>query len=154
MRGLPGVRRSIGWTEECVGVRCVLGLPSARCNAVQHLRTACNASQQYDTSQCRYIDKLGVGPILPLLHDIDAVAELQQLDVPVLVQRHAPVDGARARSDAYHSLANQRTRVCVCVCACACDPGRLSDFGRWRFVTLSLPSALITHAGAHDAIMM
>ena len=98
------------------GVRSVSA--STRCNAVQHRRPERNALQQYDTSQCRYIDKLGVGPILPLLHEIDAVAELQRLDVPVLVQRHAPVDGARARSDAYHSLANQRTRVCVCVCVC------------------------------------
>ncbi len=51
---------------------------------------------QYDTSPCRYIDKLGVGPILPLLHEIDAVAELQRLDVSVLEQRHAPTDGSRA----------------------------------------------------------
>jgi hypothetical protein len=36
--------------------------------------------QQYDTSQCRYIDNLGVGPILPLLHETDAIAELQLLD--------------------------------------------------------------------------
>jgi hypothetical protein len=36
--------------------------------------------QQYDTSQCRYIAKLGFGPILPLLHETDATAELQLLD--------------------------------------------------------------------------
>jgi hypothetical protein len=53
---------------------------STRCNAVQRRRPECNALQQYDTSQCRYIDNLGVGPILPLLHETDAIAELQLLD--------------------------------------------------------------------------
>ena len=73
---------------------------ATQCNTVvatQLRRKACNALQQYDASQCRYIDKLGVGPILPLLHEIDAVAsrralidavaELQRLDVPVRMQR-------------------------------------------------------------------
>ncbi len=55
--GLPGLKRAIGWTEECVGVRCAFGLQGA----------------QYDTSQCRCIDKLGVGRVLPPLHQIDAV---------------------------------------------------------------------------------
>jgi peptide/nickel transport system substrate-binding protein len=40
----------------------------------------CVAAQNDNTSPCRYIDKLGVGPILPLLHEIDAVAKLQRLD--------------------------------------------------------------------------
>jgi len=134
VRGPPGVKRSIGWTEECVGVRCVFGLPSARCNAVQHRRAACSALQQYDTSPCRYIDKLGVGPILPLLHEIGVVAERQRqwLDVRVLVQRRAPTDGSRAPARLSlsckhtHSCAcvrvcvYVRAHVCVCVCLCVC----------------------------------
>jgi hypothetical protein len=111
---------------------------STRCNALQHRRPACNALQQYDTSPCRYIAKLGVGPILPLLHEIDAVAELQRLDVSVLVQRHAPTDGSRALTrpslTCKHTRAcvcararvcvrvrtHARARVCVCVCVCVC----------------------------------
>jgi hypothetical protein len=96
--------------------------------------------QQYDTSQCRYIDTLGVGPILPLLHEIDAVAsrralidavaELQRPDVPVLVQRHAPIVGSRAlRSLSLHL----QTRARVCLGDFVCDPGRPRDCGRWRW---------------------
>jgi hypothetical protein len=119
VRGLPGVKRSIGWTEDCAGVRCAFGL---RVHTLQLSATPSNRVQrvpaQYGTSQCRYIDKLGVGPILPLLHEIDAVAELQRLDVPVLVQRHAPTDGSRALTRLTPSLANARTRVRACACAC------------------------------------
>ena len=73
VRGLPGVRRSIGWTEECVGVRCAISLRVSTLQRMQHRRPACSALEQYDTSQCRYIDKLGVGPIRPLLHEIDFI---------------------------------------------------------------------------------
>jgi hypothetical protein len=111
------VKRSIGWTEDCAGVRCAFGL---RVHTLQLSATPSNRVQrvpaQYGTSQCRYIDKLGVGPILPLLHDIDAVAELQRLDVPVLVQRHAPVDGARARAQTPITHLQTSAHVCVCVC--------------------------------------
>jgi len=129
VRGLPGVRRSIGWTEECVGVRCAFGL---RVYTLQRTATPLNSVQcvaaQYNTSQCRYSDKLGVGPILPLLHEIDAVAlrralidaiaELQRLGVPVLVQRHAPTDGSRALTRL--SLTCRDARACACACVCMC----------------------------------
>jgi hypothetical protein len=80
VRSLPGVKRSIGWTEECVGVRCAFGL---RVRTLQRSATPSNIVQrvaaQYDTSQCRYIDQLGVGPIRPLLHEIDAVGSCLRL---------------------------------------------------------------------------
>jgi hypothetical protein len=66
------------------------------------------AAQNDNTLPCTYIDKLGVGPILPLLHEIDAVAELQRLDVSVLEQRHAPTDGSRALT--------RPSLTCVCMC--------------------------------------
>ena len=107
---------------------------------MQHRRPECNALQQYDTSQCRYIAKLGVGPILPLLHEIGAVAERQRLEVRVLVQRRAPTDGSRAPTRLSltckhacacvsvrvrvrvraRTLARARARVCVCLCDCVC----------------------------------
>ena len=80
--------------------------------------------QQYGTSQCTYIDKLGVGPILPLLHEIDAIAKLQRLDVPVLVQRHAPRWLARAHTPITpraNTRAHARARVWLCLCAVQAD---------------------------------
>ncbi len=51
-----GLKRSIGWTEECVGVRCAFGL---HVYTLQRSATLSNRVQrvaaQYDTSQCRYI---------------------------------------------------------------------------------------------------
>ena len=69
------------------------------------------AAQNDNTSPCRYIDQLGFGPILPLLHEIDAVAELQRLDVPVRMQRHAPIDVSRALTSLSLHL-QTRARVC------------------------------------------
>ncbi len=118
-----GEARSAGpKSASACGVRSVPA--STRCNAVQRRRPECNALQQYGTSQRRYIDKLGVGPILPLLHEIDAVAELQRLDVPVLVQRHAPIDGSRALTRL--SLTCKQAHACACVCLCVCLCGCVS----------------------------
>ena len=156
-----------------------------------HVATQCNAFDQ-SASRCssttprsagRYIGKLGVRPILPLLHEIDAIAELRRLNVRVLVQRHAPKDGLRALTRL--SLTCKHARVCVRVCvrACVCArsgqtellrPIAIRDGGGdavWQFdwyadaddiqptnnalflmQALSLPSALIAHAGVHDAM--
>ena len=67
-----------------------------------------------DTPHCRCIDKLGVGPILPLLHEIDAVAKLQRLDISVLVQCHAPIDGSRALTRLSLTCKHAHAR---CLCA-------------------------------------
>jgi hypothetical protein len=68
------------------------------------------AAAQYNFSQRSYIDKPGVGLIPPLLHEIDAVVKLQRLDVPVLMQRHAPRDGSRALPCKH---AHTRVRACA-----------------------------------------
>ena len=100
-------------------MRCAFGL---HVYMLQRSATPSNRVQrvaaQYDTSQCRYIDKLGVRPILPLLHEIGAITELRRLNVRVLVQRHAPKDGLRALTRL--SLTCKHARVCVRVCVRAC----------------------------------
>ena len=51
-----GVKRSIGWTEECVVVRSESVSASARCNAVQHRRTECKALQPEHSTTPRSAD--------------------------------------------------------------------------------------------------
>ena len=119
VRGLPGVKQALDRLDRRVRRRAVCNLSPrlhVQRSATPSTRMQCVAAQNENTSPCRYIDQLGVGPILPLLHEIDAVAELQRLDVSVLVHRHAPTDGSRALTRPLLTC----VCLCVCVCVCAC----------------------------------
>jgi hypothetical protein len=138
---LPGVKldrldRRVRQSDVCYafGLRVHTLQRSATPCAQPSTRVQCVAAQ-YSTSQSQWqpersfidSDTLyssasgSLGLIPPLLHEIDAVAsrlalvdsvvKLQRLDVPALVQRHAPRDGSRALPCKH---ASTRARVCVC----------------------------------------
>jgi hypothetical protein len=132
--GVPGARPAGGEAldrldrrvrRRAVCVRSPRLHVATHCNTFEQRAMRCSSVRRHLAVQVHRQAQRRADPSASAL--IDAVAELQWLDVSGLVQRHAPTDGSRALTRPSLTCVCMCVRVCVCarVCACACVCARV-----------------------------
>ena len=135
VHGLPGVKRSIGWTEECVRVRCAFGL---RVHTLQRSATPSNRVHRVAT-----VRHLTVQERRQARRPADPSASARNRRRRGAAAARRPCSGATPRTNTWLARAHKpitrlQTRACVCLGVFVCSPGRPRDCGRWRLVILRL----------------